>query len=118
MTPAERDAEAKKWESGTSFEETRPLSTRSQKLWQLAKRGRGRPPKPAGARVRRVLISLDPELLARVEAFASSTGLDRSKLFALSVQAFMAADTAHRQAFAAGGRAPRKEKATTELTAR
>jgi predicted transcriptional regulator len=113
MAPAERDAEAKKWESGTSFEATRPLSKRSQSLWELAKRGRGRPRKPAGARARRVLISLDPELFARAEAFASSRGLDRSKLFALSLQAFIAADTAHRQAFAAGERRARKDRAQT-----
>lgn len=118
MTPAERDAEARKWERGTSFEETRPLSKRTQALWELAKRGRGRPRKPADARARRVLISLDPELFAVVEAFASSRGLDRSKLFALSVQAFMAADKAHRQAFAAGKRAPRKDRAAAETTAR
>lgn len=118
MSPAERDAEAKKWESGTSFEDTRPLSKRSQALWALAKRGRGRPRKPADARARRVLISLDPELFARVEAFASSNGLDRSKLFALSVQAFMAADGAHRQAITASGRATRTGRATAATASR
>ncbi len=45
MTTAERDAEAKKWEKGASFEDTRPLSKRSKSLWELAKRGRGRPAK-------------------------------------------------------------------------
>jgi hypothetical protein len=107
MTPAQRDAEAKKWERGHSFEETRPMSKRSQALWELAKRGRGRPRKPAEAHARRVLISLDPELLALAEAFASTRGLDRSKLFALSLQAFMAADTAHQAAAAAAQRSRR-----------
>lgn len=106
-TPAERDVEAKQWERGISFEETRPMSKRSQALWELAKRGRGRPRKPADAHARRVLISLDPQLLAMAETFASAKGLDRSKLFALSVQAFMAADKAHAAAAAAAQRAGR-----------
>lgn len=105
MTAAQRDAQAKQWERGIMFQETRPLSKRSQALWELAKRGRGRPRKPAETHARRVLISLDPELLALVEAFASAKGLDRSKLFALSVQAFMAADKAHTAASAIADRA-------------
>jgi hypothetical protein len=99
LTAAERDAEARKWEKGISFEKTRPLSKRSRALWELAKRGRGRPAKPAHQRVRRVLISIDPQLFELIESFTASNGLDRSKLFALSVKAFMAADEAHRQAF-------------------
>ena len=97
LTAARRDAEAKKLDRAFSFEETRPMSEPSQALWAAAKRGRGRPPKPAGEKVERVLISIDPKLLAAVESFASANGLDRSKLFALGVQAFMAADPVHRQ---------------------
>jgi hypothetical protein len=94
MTPKERDDEAKKWESGVSFDETRPMSERSQALWAIAKRGRGRPRKAASERVKRVLISLDPNVFDLVEAFIVSKGLDRSKLFAVSVQAFIAAEKA------------------------
>lgn len=118
MTPKERDAEAKKWERGISYEETRPMSTRSRALWQGAKRGRGRPRKPADERAKRVLISLDPALFAVVEAFAVSKGLDRSKLFALSVQAFMAAEKAIQQALTENARAVRRGKATPETAAR
>ena len=109
MSSAERSAEAKKWEKGISFEETRPLSKRSKALWEMAKRGRGRPAKPANQRVRRVLISIDPQLFNLVESFTAANGLDRSKLFSLSVQAFIAADEAHRQAIASGK--PRQKKA-------
>lgn len=116
MTPAQRDAQAKQWERGISFEETRPLSKRSQAFWELAKRGRGRPRKPAEAHARRVLISLDPELFARVEAFASAKGLDRSKLFAVSVQAFMAADKAHTAASAIAVRARGAGRKTKKIT--
>lgn len=94
MTPKEKDAEARKWERGISFEETRPMSRRSKALWKIAKRGRGRPRKPSSEKAKRVLISLDPKTLALAEAFASSMGLDRSKLFAVSVQAFIASEQA------------------------
>jgi hypothetical protein len=90
MTRQERDAEAKKWERGISFDDTAPMSKRSKALWDLAKRGRGRPKKPAGEKARRVLLSIDPKLLAHAEAFASLNKLDRSKLFSLSVQAYIA----------------------------
>src|SRR5208282_3352721 len=95
MADQERDAEAQKWQSGISYHQTRPLSRRSQVLWAMAKRGPGRPRKPEGEKAQRVLISLDPRLLAVVEAYASANDLDRSRLFALSVEAFMAADKAH-----------------------
>jgi hypothetical protein len=101
MTNAERDSEAKTLERGVSFDETRPLSNRSKALWTLAKRGPGRPPKPPGEKAERILISIEPQLLALAEAYASSNGLDRSKLFSLSVQAFIASDHAHKQV---GGR--------------
>lgn len=114
MTAEERDAEMKKWERGISFAETRPLSKHSQALWQAAKRGRGRPRKPAEERSRRVLISIDPKLLARVEAFASSKGVDRSKLFALSVQAFIAADRGYPNGISAKQHAVRKKKPRRE----
>ena len=104
MTAQERDVEAKKLEKGISFKDTRPLSKHSQARWELAKRGRGRPRKPAGEKAERILISIEPRLLALIEEFAGANNLDRSKLFALSVQAFIAADNAHRQAFAKNGR--------------
>ena len=118
MKPDERNAEAKKWESGVSFEKTRPLSKRSQALWEMAKRGRGRPRKPVDEQAKRVLISLDPDLFALVETFASLKGLDRSKLFALSVEAYMKASQAYEHAFAKSQRAPQKSKAAAGTAAR
>jgi hypothetical protein len=94
-SPAERDVEARSLDRAFSFEETRPMSAASQEKWKQAKRGR--PRKPAGEKAERVLISIEPKLLAMVEQFASINGIDRSRLFALSVQAFMVADHAHRQ---------------------
>ena len=97
MTAQERDREVKKLEKGVSYTDTRPLSKRSAALWELARRGRGRPRKPEGEKAQRILISIEPKLLADIEAFALANALDRSKLFALSVQAFIAAAPAHRQ---------------------
>jgi hypothetical protein len=98
MSDAERDADVKALERGVSYDDTRPMSKRTRALWELAKRGPGRPPKAPGEKAERILISIEPQLLALAEAYASSNGLDRSKLFALSVEAFIAADHAHRQA--------------------
>jgi len=108
LTSKEKDAEARKWERGISFEETRPMSNRSKALWNLAKRGRGRPRKSPSEKAKRVLISLDPKILALAEAFATSNGLDRSKLFAVSVQAFIASEKAIENAMS--GRAGRGER--------
>jgi hypothetical protein len=88
---------AKKLEKEFSFEDTRPLSPHSKVLWTVAKRGRGRPRKPASEKARRILISIEPSLLALIEQFIAANGLDRSKLFALSAQAFMAANDSHCQ---------------------
>jgi hypothetical protein len=92
MTPAQRDAEAKKWRKGISFDQTTPMTKRSKALWALAKRGRGRPRKPESEKSKRTIISIEPRLLALADAFATSKGLDRSKLFALSVQEYIASD--------------------------
>src|SRR5437763_14005361 len=107
MGPEERDAEAKKWVRGIRFDETRPMSRRSRALWEIAKRGRGRPPKPGNER---------PNLLAVVEAFASSKGLDRSKLFAMSVRAFMEADKAIQQDLSKTTRSPRDKRHAAETS--
>lgn len=116
MTPAERDAEAKKWERGISFGETSRMSKRSQALWEIAKRGRGRPRKPANQRAKRVLISIEPSLLALVEAFTSSKGLDRSKLFTMSVRAFIAAENAAQKVSPANAPVARQNRITETVT--
>lgn len=104
MNVAERDTEALKWERGISFEKTRPLSKRSKALWELAKRGRGRPRKPKEEKAARVLISVEPQLLATVDAFAASNSVDRSKLFALSVRAYIAANPTGQKATKKNGK--------------
>lgn len=97
MTPAEREADLARFERGISFNRTRPMSPRNKALWELVRRGPGRPRKAEEEKASRFLVSMDPRLLELVDAFAADRRLDRSKLIALSLEAFIASDRAHRQ---------------------
>lgn len=88
-TAAERDAAVADLEAFDPHK-AKPLSKRGRVLWKAATRGRGRPRKPAGEKTRRVVISVEPRLLKRMDAFAKSHGLDRSKLIAKGVENVMA----------------------------
>ena len=61
----------------------KPMARRGKQLWKIARRGR--PRKPEHQKTRRVVISVDPLLLKRMDAYAKSHGLDRSKLIARGV---------------------------------
>lgn len=100
MSPAEREADLAKFEKGIAFEETKTLSPRARELWELAKRSRGRPRKPQDQKAARFMVSMEPSLLAAAEAFAAANRLDRSRLIALSLRAFLASDAAHQEAAA------------------
>jgi hypothetical protein len=62
------------------IDKTRPLNAKERKLWQQAKRGRGRPKVGRGAR--KVSISLEGSLLERADAAAKKSGVNRSELIA------------------------------------
>jgi hypothetical protein len=68
----------------SSFESSRPLSAKGKALWELAKRRRGRPRLGAGAV--KVLVTFDPALLERVDAYAKDKKLKRSQLIARAVE--------------------------------
>ncbi len=89
MTSKERDAEAKKWEKGVSFDETKPLSAKNKQLWQAAKRGRGRPPKAGHEKAKRFIVSMDPAIFKMVTEYVAESGIDRSKLTSMSLLAFL-----------------------------
>jgi hypothetical protein len=84
MTPTERDAAVKQFDRESLFEETRPLSPKGKVLWELAKRRRGRPRLGAGAV--KVLVTFDPALLERVDAYAKDANLKRSQLIARALE--------------------------------
>lgn len=89
MTDAERNAAVAQFDGGMSFDDTRPLSPKGQALWAMAKRGPGRPRKPEGEKARDVVITVEPRLLARADAFAKQHGKSRSELFADGVTLVM-----------------------------
>ena len=57
----------------------RPLTPAQQGRWEAAKRGR--PKKPPGTKAVPTLITVDPQLLRRADAYAKKAGLSRSQLF-------------------------------------
>lgn len=65
----------------------RPLGPKDKLLWQWAKRGRGRPRKPANQRAVAVQITVDPMLLQHVDSLADQTGKSRSQLIAEALRA-------------------------------
>ncbi|MGD0771145.1 MAG: ribbon-helix-helix protein, CopG family [Tepidisphaeraceae bacterium] len=73
-------AEATKQYDAMVIDKTRPLNSKERKLWEQAKRGRGRPKIGKGAK--KVSISLENDLLRKADAIARKRGLNRSELIA------------------------------------
>jgi hypothetical protein len=80
LSAAERHKAVKEFDRERLFEESRPLSPKGKVLWDLAKRRRGRPRLGTGAV--KVLVTFDPRLLERVDAYAKEENLKRSQLIA------------------------------------
>jgi hypothetical protein len=57
----------------------RPLTPYQRGQWERAKRGR--PRKPPGTKAVPTLITVEPQLLRRADAYAKKVGLSRSQLF-------------------------------------
>lgn len=57
----------------------RPLTPEQRGRWEAAKRGR--PKKPPGTKAVPTLITVEPQLLRRADAYAKKAGLSRSQLF-------------------------------------
>jgi hypothetical protein len=64
---------------GVTPEKLRPLSAKQRGRWEAARRGR--PKKPAGTKAVPTLITVEPQLLRRADAYAKRAGLSRSQLF-------------------------------------
>jgi hypothetical protein len=65
-------------------EKLRPLSPEMRRRWEAAKRGR--PRKPPGTKAVPTLITVDPELLRKVDAYVKKVGISRSQLFSEAVR--------------------------------
>ena len=69
---------------GVTLEKLRPLNPEERRRWEAAKRGR--PRKAPGTKVIPTLITVEPELLRRADAYAKKIGLSRSQLFSEAVR--------------------------------
>jgi hypothetical protein len=66
----------------------RPMNARERKQWSRVKRKMGRP--TLGKGVKRVMISLERDLLRKSDAFAKRRHLNRSQLISASLRKLMA----------------------------
>jgi len=83
---AMRLAEASAKLEDIGFEQTRALTPDERAAWNQARRGPGRPRKPAGEKAARVLITIAPDLLAAADDYAQREGVTRAELFARGLQ--------------------------------
>ncbi len=79
-----------------TMENTRPLNARERKQWEEAKRGR--PLKAPGTKAVPTLITVEPQLLKRVDAYVKKAGISRSQLFAEAVRERIGASRPKRKA--------------------
>jgi predicted transcriptional regulator len=82
---ADELADATKQYDAMVIDKTKPLSARERRLWNQAKRGRGRP--KIGAGCKKISISLEKDLLEKADVLAQKTGRNRSELIAELVAA-------------------------------
>lgn len=88
LTDAEKSAATREFDSTSENDYGfAPLSPTSRKLWQKAKRKRGR--RKIGAGAAKVLVSVEKQLLRRADALAKREGISRSQLFARGLSALM-----------------------------
>ncbi|MFI5380710.1 MAG: CopG family ribbon-helix-helix protein [Tepidisphaerales bacterium] len=69
-----------------SIKSMKPLSPRNQMWWESARRGPGRPRKPADERAVSIQITMDPKLLHDVDNMADQTGKSRSEIIATGLR--------------------------------
>lgn len=79
-----------------TLENTRPLNTRERAQWEEAKRGR--PKKAAGTKAVPTMITVEPTLLRRIDAYVKKAGISRSQLFAEAVRERIGAGRPKRKA--------------------
>jgi len=100
MTASEQADATREFDKPSPPGRFHPMTALERRRWERAKRGRGRPSKAPGQKAMRVLLTIQPPLLAEADAFARRHGLSRSDLFARSLRIVFAA---------AGLLSPRKE---------
>jgi uncharacterized DUF497 family protein len=67
-----------------TLDQLRPLKPQQRSQWETIKRGR--PKKPPGTKAVPTLITVEPQLLRRADAYAKKTGVSRSQLFSDAIR--------------------------------
>jgi hypothetical protein len=80
LNDAQKDAEVAKFDKGVDLHKTKPLTTQQRRLWNKAKRKRGRPRVGKGVEV--ISLSVERDLLRRADQVAKQQGISRAALFA------------------------------------
>jgi hypothetical protein len=87
LSDAEKDAEVSKYDRGVDLGDSKPLTPAQRKLWNKAKRKRGRPRIGKGVEV--ISLSVEKSLLRKADQVAQSKGISRAALFAIGLQAVL-----------------------------
>ncbi|HEV8293127.1 MAG TPA: hypothetical protein VGP94_14425 [Tepidisphaeraceae bacterium] len=88
MTDAQKTAFARQYDREIPLSETRPLTAAEQRLFRrIMNRGRGRPRIGKGAS--RINITIEKNLLSRVNAFAKKTKISRARMIAQGLELMM-----------------------------
>lgn len=87
LTRAQLDAESNQYDREFSAISLRPSTNR-----RPHPKKRGRPRKPANEKAARVLLTMEPALLAAADAAADRSGLTRARLFDQAVREWLSAD--------------------------
>ena len=85
MTAEELDAEVARFDHEITEAPMKPLTPRMKKALRRSKRGR---PK-IGRGARRVLITVERDLLSRADSYAKSNGMSRSELIARGLKSVL-----------------------------
>ena len=84
MSQVELERATKELESPFVVDKSRPLTATERKQWSKLKRKRGRP--RVGLGCPRISVSMERDLLRRVNELAKRRGLSRSELLALVLE--------------------------------
>jgi hypothetical protein len=88
MTTKELAEATKKFDESMVVDRSRPLSPEERAEWKRIKKKRGRP--KLGKGFKRISVSIEQALLARVTATARKRRISRSRLFALALEESLA----------------------------
>ncbi len=89
LSDAEKDAEVAPFEKGTDPKDWKPLNCTQRKQWKRIKKKLGRPKIGKGSKM--VAVTIEIDLLKRMDAFAKAHKLKRSQAIAKGLHLLMQA---------------------------